>query len=259
MTSQIKGTFNPRVSNAALIGTGFLRQSGLLWKINHDLLRPLGLTLAVGGASPAELEDYSKAGPVQLLLLAADEGEPWTFSPDVDEEWGDRWDSIVALAPELAEGIRNRHLLAAAKPEERLWGPPGAEQLELDAAAAYESNEYDFINDGNEPRIMEEWTCSPLGEFLRPNVELLIGNLVEAVADQDTSEDAWDSIERMHLERDPDVIAAFEAAVAVLRSKLNTNGYRMADKLVAEHTITWVGEEPYMDGEPMYVKREVER
>ncbi len=175
--------------------------------------------------------------------------------PEIDETWGNRWELFVGCAPDLAEGIRSRHQLAA-KPEERLWGPEGAENLEFDAASAYECNEYAFINDENEPRIMEEWTCTPLGEFVRPNVEHLIENLVERMADDVLLEDAWDSIEKMRLERDAEVVAAFEAAVAVLRSKLNTAGYRMADKLVAKHTITWVDEEPYMDGEPMYVKRE---
>mgnify|MGYP003499436579 FL=1 len=251
----LKGTFDPGELNSARIGTGFLRRSGLLWKINHDLLHPHGLALAVGGTSAGELDDHSKTNPVQLLLLAAGEGEVWTFDPEIDETWGNRWELFVGCAPDLAEGIRSRHQLAA-KPEERLWGPEGAENLEFDAASAYECNEYAFINDENEPRIMEEWTCTPLGEFVRPNVEHLIENLVERMADDVLLEDAWDSIEKMRLERDAEVVAAFEAAVAVLRSKLNTAGYRMADKLVAKHTITWVDEEPYMDGEPMYVKRE---
>lgn len=257
MSNLIEGTFDPNEENSALIGVAFLRQSGMLWKINHDLLHPLGLALAVGGATASDLE-LKNTDPAQLLLLAADEGEVWTFSPEIDKECGNRWELFVGCAPYLAEGIRSRRRLAA-KPDERLWGPSGAEQLEFDAAAAYESNEYAFINDGNEPRVMEEWTSIPLGEFVRPNVGALVEYIVERLGDDLVPEDAWDSIERLHLERDPEVVAAFEAAVVVLRSKLNTNGYRMADKLVAEHTITWVGEEPYMDGEPMYVKREVER
>ena len=251
----LKGTFDPGELNSARIGTGFLRRSGLLWKINHDLLHPHGLALAVGGTSAEELDDHSKTNPVQLLLLAAGEGEVWTFDPEIDETWGNRWELFVGCAPDLAEGIRNRRQLAP-KPEERLWGPEGAEQLELDPASAYESYEFAFINDENEPRIMEEWTCTPLGEFVRPNVEELVEVVVEGLGDDLVLEDAWESIEQLHLERDAEVIAAFEMAVAVLRSKLNTNGYRMADKLVAKHTITWVDEEPYMDGEPMYVKRE---
>jgi hypothetical protein len=118
MSNLIEGTFDPNEENSARIGVAFLRRSGLLWKINHALLHPLGLALAVGGRTVGELDDTSSTDPVQLLLLAAGEGEVWTFSPEIDEAWGSRWELFAEFAPELAEGIRSRRQLATTQHEE---------------------------------------------------------------------------------------------------------------------------------------------
>lgn len=56
-----------------------LSPSGLLWLINRVVFHPRGLALALNAEDDGEITGW--------LLLAADEGEPFSF-PDRDDETG---------------------------------------------------------------------------------------------------------------------------------------------------------------------------
>lgn len=57
-----------------------LTESGLLWKINHDLLHPLGLALAV--------TPQFEGG-----LLVAEDGI-WEFTDEINEQRSQAWDEF---------------------------------------------------------------------------------------------------------------------------------------------------------------------
>lgn len=44
----------PDSGDEAVLNAHFFRSTGLLWKINHDILHPIGLALAVGVHGPDE-------------------------------------------------------------------------------------------------------------------------------------------------------------------------------------------------------------
>lgn len=87
------------------VGQPFLQSSGLLWKINHDLLHPYGLSLGVFALSPGD------GGPVILTLHPADDGV-WEFHPDIDWERARRWAYSTETFPTLRDAI-----LATQRPE----------------------------------------------------------------------------------------------------------------------------------------------
>lgn len=74
-----------------------IRDTGLLWKINHDLLHPLGLALAV---KPSDVIP-DDLGALQLSILVATDGE-WEFAPPViNDEYREKfntWYQAVATA-----------------------------------------------------------------------------------------------------------------------------------------------------------------
>lgn len=132
---------------------------------------------------------------------------------------------------------------------DRLYGVPGAEALYRDIAEAYESQIEPFCDDHEGTRIIEEWTVLPAGSTFRSPADI-VDWLCEDAADD--APDGWyDCIE--HLDHDPVVLAAAEALRAALIERATP--YWIADRRVAEHTITWDAEgEPLVNGEPMYVK-----
>ena len=132
---------------------------------------------------------------------------------------------------------------------DRLFGVPDAENLHFDLASAYESEIEPWIEDGGRaPGVIEEWTVHP-PEYHLPSAERIAEDIIENAAD-DTTEGYYDAT--AHIWKEADVLAAAEALRQVIASHIT---YRMADKKVAEHQITWDDEgEPLVDGQPMYVK-----
>lgn len=138
----------------------------------------------------------------------------------------------------------------AGRTGERLFGVPGVENLHDDLGAAYESQVEPYVDEHDRrPRVIEEWTVLPAGSTFRSAADI-VDWLCEDAAD-DAPDGFYDSI--AHLDRDPDVLAAAEALRAALIKHVGS--YRIADKRVAEHTITWDDAgEPLVDGKPMYVR-----
>jgi hypothetical protein len=60
-------------------------RDGLLWKINHDILHPLGLALSV------------ETDRGDLAILVADDGV-WTYPPGLDAEFAAKWLTWVECA-----------------------------------------------------------------------------------------------------------------------------------------------------------------
>lgn len=117
MTNEIT-SINEMPDNSGLIGLGFLRRSGLLFKINEQLLHPLGLALAVVGEkdSLAPVPDFNAdTKPVQLILIPT-EGGPWTFSPDIVEMMEAMWAQFL----DNAEAIRERIYTRSARSEVKI-------------------------------------------------------------------------------------------------------------------------------------------
>lgn len=63
-----------------------IRSTGLLWKINHDLLHPLGLALAVAPANVVP----DDVGAVQVSVMVARDGV-WHFAPGMDDAGAEAW------------------------------------------------------------------------------------------------------------------------------------------------------------------------
>lgn len=131
---------------------------------------------------------------------------------------------------------------------ERLYGQDGAEELYSDLGDAYESDIEQCAPDPDpcecESHEILEWTVHPPRYHLQTAESIL----VRVVGDLDewTESDDWsEAIEQ------PDVLAAMDAVLDLMASKVT---YRMADRLVATHQITWDAKgEPLVNGEPMYL------
>jgi hypothetical protein len=134
--------------------------------------------------------------------------------------------------------------------EDRLFGVPDSEDMHRDLGSAYESQVEPWVDEHDRrPRIIEEWTTLPAGSTFR-SARSIVEWLCEDAAD-DAPEGFYDRI--AHLDRDPKVLAAAEA----LRDALveHATDYWIADKRVAEHTITWDDAgEPLVNGESLYVR-----
>lgn len=79
-----------------------LSESGLLWKINHDLLHPIGIALVVNGITGDEdLETF------QLGLIVAPDGK-WEFPAELNAEkalaWAGSLDYLDVVPPETDSG-----------------------------------------------------------------------------------------------------------------------------------------------------------
>lgn len=135
--------------------------------------------------------------------------------------------------------------------DRRLFGVPYAEDLHDNPAAVYEL-QIEPYTDGHDrrPVVVEEWTVYPPKHHLRRAADI-VDWLLECAAEDGEVTEGWSEAIDRH-DRDPDVLAAAEALLDVLASKVR---YRMADRKVAEHTITWgADDEPLLDGRPLYVK-----
>jgi hypothetical protein len=133
----------------------------------------------------------------------------------------------------------------------RLFGIPDSETLWPDLGAAYEQQvEWDRDESGPESRIIEEWTVAPPTVHLR-DAAGLVEWLLEDAADNAGAEGYYDDTE--HLARDPELVALADALIAGMASRIT---YRVADRRVAEHVITWnADDEPLVGGFPLYVQR----
>ena len=134
---------------------------------------------------------------------------------------------------------------------DNLFGKPGDEYMYDDVATVYENWMDDRFEDDYYPAegfVIEEWTAKPLGDFIDETWRVL-ERIHENLCDEFGNDDAHDALERAT--EHPEVVGAYEAARAVLASKLT--GWRQADKRIAEHRITWGSEhEPLVDGLPLY-------
>lgn len=127
--------------------------------------------------------------------------------------------------------------------DQTLFGLPGAEQLYSDAAELWET-ELDGQDDEPEGGwIVEEWTSRP-PRWHMPSAEYVVEHVLEYIAEAEVDEYGYDSWE---IASRPDEI---EAVLVAWAGRVT---YRMADKCIATHRITMVGDDPYLDGEPMYV------
>jgi hypothetical protein len=112
-----------------------------------------------------------------------------------------------------------------------LFSQPGGETMYDDV----ESVAVRAWEDGAEsPVTVEEWTAKPLRSFVRT------GHVIDRVCEYDLEEylDEWGDVAG-HLERraaDPDVIAAFDAALDLLFRDVT---WRWADELVGHWTVSW--------------------
>lgn len=137
------------------------------------------------------------------------------------------------------------------KEDERLWGTPGAEYMQSDAAAAYETEIDPWVDEEDRrPRVLEEWTVESDEDILRRvrDADTIIDSIHEAFCDDYGAE--TDPLEG--IEKDPEALAAAEALRRVIAKK--ATGWRWAKEKIADHLITWdAAGEPLLDGEPLYV------
>jgi hypothetical protein len=101
------------------------------------------------------------------------------------------------------------------------------------------------------PRIIEEWAVMPATSHL-PSAEQVLEYMAEWVGEQGEVDeygcDHW-----AFGVTDPDVVAAAENLRIVFASKIS---YRMADKMLREHLVTWnEAGDPLLDGHLMYTSR----
>lgn len=125
---------------------------------------------------------------------------------------------------------------------DRLYGLPGAEQLRFDIAEVYETEIDAYFDDPDRREwTVEEWTVAPARSHM-VDVEGLLEWVDEWAAEcGEISEGFGLPV------KDADVVAAAEALLDLIASKVT---WRMADRLVATHTITWDADnEPLLDGD----------
>lgn len=128
--------------------------------------------------------------------------------------------------------------------DDRLYGTPGAEILWDDPATVYETeiegDVGDLVN-----FVVEEWTvCNPRSLLL--SAEHLAEHVSEMI--DDVGEGGYERL--AVIAADPEVVAAFDSAVALMASKWV---WRQADTKVTDHYVTFDADgEPLYDGEPMY-------
>jgi hypothetical protein len=132
---------------------------------------------------------------------------------------------------------------------ERLFGLPGAERMYFDIESV-EPDEPDFYED-RVPWIIEEWSVLPAVTHL-PSAEHVLEYMAEWVGEQGEV-DEYGCEHWTDFVTDPEVVAAAENLRTVFASKIS---YRMADKMLREHLVTWnEAGDPLLDGQPMYVSR----
>ena len=96
--------------------------------------------------------------------------------------------------------------------DDRLYGVPGAEQMQQDLASAYENQVEPWVDEEDRrPRQIEEWTAGPIGNAL-PAADALIEWATESAWD-DLPEEGGEQIENVG--KDPLVVAAFDTALRI--------------------------------------------
>lgn len=134
--------------------------------------------------------------------------------------------------------------------DERLWGTPGAEMMYLDVGTAYES-EIEMWVDEDRDKVwkLEEWSVQPQGSTV-PSPGAILEWMEESACDE-LVEGGYEQI--ADITKDPEVRSLAEALCQAFVKRVT---FRMADKLLATHVVTFDADgEPLLDGEPMYVKR----
>lgn len=133
--------------------------------------------------------------------------------------------------------------------EIRLFGIPGSEYLESSLQDAYERYIDPCFDEKSEWEI-EEWTVvDPRSQM--PQVEMIAEYVAEWIADDVMFEEAYESWEKALSH--PEVVEALGKAFDLAATKVT---FWMADKRVATHKVTFDGEEPLVNGQPLYRKVE---
>lgn len=128
--------------------------------------------------------------------------------------------------------------------DERLFGLPGAEQLHREPAEVWESDIEPHLDEyDQEAWDIEEWTVSAARTHL-PSAERVIDWILSTFDDVD--EYGYDAFDNASRESESEVESMLEAWASRVT-------YRMAHTLVATHRLTLVDEQPFLDGEPLYV------
>lgn len=213
---------------------------GVVQEINRQLLHPVGLALA-------RHEDGS------LHILTDPDPEGWNFQ---GFNLRPRYATFLLRQAEWhprrrqALGYVVQPIASQDAEEMRLWGTPGAERMELEAASAYES-QIDGFDGSDDPKewVLEEWSVAPRGSSV-PVASSILEWMVESAADE-LVEGGWEDLE--DIARRPEVIAAAETLRQAMASRVR---FWMADDLLATHSVTFDDAgEPLLDGEPMYERR----
>jgi len=135
---------------------------------------------------------------------------------------------------------------------ERLYGNPGAEQMHRTAEDAYEAEiGLDGALDAPDPGgtyVIEEWSVRRPRTHA-PRTDLILSWIVDNITDEGEV-DEHVSNQWENAAEDPQVVAAFDAALDLMASKVS---YRMADRHLRDLTVTYgTNGDPLLDGEPMY-------
>ena len=132
---------------------------------------------------------------------------------------------------------------------DRLFGRPHSEVFYPTIADVWET---EIEGSGPEDGLaftVEEWTVIDPSAHL-PSVHLVTEYIVEMAGDDQGLEGSYDAFEQAAKRQEPQALLA--SALAVIAKGV---AYHQADTKVAEHTISVVDGEPYLNGEPLYQKR----
>lgn len=135
-------------------------------------------------------------------------------------------------------------------PPDNLFLLPGSMRAHNSVAEVYEVEIEALLSDHGprlEEWVVEEWSALPASHFL-PDVNWVAELVAEHAADDMGTDHIWDHWEGPS--KDPDVLAAFRAAMELMASKVT---YRMCHEKIGEHIVTFdATNRPLADGEPMY-------
>lgn len=134
--------------------------------------------------------------------------------------------------------------------DDRVFGEPDAEHMVSDPADVFE-RWLDINDDGRHKRpgwslTIEEWTVEPTSMWM-PNADQLLETICDRWFDEMSAE-LFESVER--LSHDPAIVDAFRSALDLFSATVDAKGWRIADSLVAEHTVTWADGLFHVDGAP---------
>lgn len=148
----------------------------------------------------------------------------------------------------------------AEQKQDRLWGVPGAEDMQFEAESAYES-QIDGYYDGGEDDLLdqthylEEWSVEAVIDSFPSAVtlrEYMAEFIAERAVDGHGGEDYYEAVETAF--NVPEVEQYLQMALEHAAGNIT---YRCADKLIATHAITYAkredgGIDVFMDGKPFY-------